>query len=90
MICLASLVYPIKLSGLTFQRISVGTITAKTSPVVPKPIVESVQIPAGESHTFEIQVGGYGVSLVLVKDSSGEEKSVPYVSLIYTVAYPPS
>jgi hypothetical protein len=88
MICLASLVYPIKLSGLTFQHISVGAITAKISPVVPKPIVESVQIPAGESHTFEI--GGVGVSLVLIKDSSGEEKSVPYESLIYTVAYPPS
>ena len=85
MICLASLVYPIKLSGLTIQRISVGVITAKISPVIPQPPVKWVQIPARESDTFDI--GGIGVSLVLIKD--GVEKPVSYESLIYTVAYPP-
>jgi hypothetical protein len=88
MICLASLVYPIKVSSLTIQRISVGAITAEISPVVPHPPVKLVQIPAGESDIFDI--GGLGVSLALVKDSDGEKKSVPYESLIYTVAYPPS
>ena len=83
MICLASLVYPLKLSGLIIQHISVVDITAKISPVHLQPPAKSVQIPAGESTTFDI--GSVGVSLVLIED--GEEKSVESESLIYTVAY---
>ncbi|KIM75280.1 hypothetical protein PILCRDRAFT_827376, partial [Piloderma croceum F 1598] len=56
-------------------------ITAKISPVVPQPPAKSVQIPAGEFDTFDI--GGVGVSLVLIKDSDGEEKSVSLKEVIY-------
>jgi len=54
-------------------------ITAKISPVVPHPPEKLVQIPAGESATFDI--GGVGVSLVLIED--GEGKSVPLKEVIY-------